>query len=422
MVNTSAKTPFLVRSRRFGYYEFIIFCFLIFEFLIMNFGRVVDTNSLTSYLTTYEYGFLSKSLMGTILFLFTDYLTIQAIYRISTVSFVLLLFLISLFLGKLLRSSPPDLSPSSAVFCVLFLSSPLSVTYLLGMYIGRIDTYWIILVLVSLYLSRRSLSCLIVPLLCAVAMGIHPGFVFAYFPAIAIALLYEIPHNKYSNKHIFVFLSCCISVAFLFYLFQIRSAVPPFESAVAFAEHLSKYSDFKPSALFLHIQYFTPFSESYYGYIRPLLVSYATPLVFALTAFSLPLLITFGLIWKHSIKNTDSKFLKLVFIICSLAPFVFVPITFLLNDLERYWAAVINTQFLLIFYFLFSGESAVVLSVKRVGTYLIGHPFVLICIIVFFCSLKFSETTTNIFSFIKDTETVAQILEKYTTESVFGIS
>jgi hypothetical protein len=417
----SAASPLVKKSSgHFGYYELPIFAFLLFELLILLPDKVVDSIATASYLITYRFGFISKAMIGSIFSLFSDRITTHAIYITAIVSFLFLILLISFLLGRIIRNCREEIKPSVIVFVLLFLSSPLSVSYMLGMYLGRFDVYWIIITLVSLVFLKKSVLSLLVPILCAVGISVHQGYMFSYMPALAIPIFYEVYLNRFSKRNIFILVSSCISFTFLFVYFQTVPAIIPFENAVEFSDYLSRSADFEVSPLMLHTVYFAPFKESYYEYVRPLLASYALPLAIELIVFSLPLLVIFGVIWKNCIHNAGNKLLKFIFVLCAFSPLTFIPIAFFLNDWDRYWAAVINTQFIFIFYFIFSEENSVIVSVKKVGLFFARHHLLLMLIIMFACSIKFSKTVTNMFSFVKDQNTIVQILEKYTNERVYG--
>ena len=413
MASSSASPLLKTQPGRPGYYEILIFAFLLIEFLFLAFGKVVDAIAMASYLVTYEFGFISKALIGSVFSLFTSRITSGQIYVTAVVSFLILIASISLLLGKLIRNSRQDMRSSVIVFVLLFLSSPLSVTYLLGMYIGRFDTYWIIITLLALIFIKNPVWRWAVPIMCAVAISVHQGYIFSYMPALMVPVLYEVYANKYSKRSFFIFFFSCFSLISLFIVFQVLPAKIPFNNAVDFSEYLSKSADFPVSPLMLHLVYFAPFSEGYYGYVQPLIASYALPFGFALLVFSLPFLIIFGVIWKKCFSDTGNKFLRFVFLLCAFSPLIFIPISFFLSDWERYWAAVLNTQFVLIFYFIYSNEQVVIDSVKKIGNFFEKHFLLLVLIIVFLCSIKFSEAATNISSFVQNKDEIIKILEDY---------
>ncbi len=419
---TCSDTNMLLQknSRYFGYYELPIFSFLLFEFFVMIPDKVVDSIAMASYLITYKFGFASKALVGSIFSLFTDIITSNAIYNMAVIAFMILIAFISSLLGTVIRRSRSEVRPSVILFVILFLSSPLSVTYLLGMYLGRFDTYWIIITLVSLLFLKKPFLRWTIPLLCGIAISVHQGYMFSYMPSLAIPLLYEIYKNKYSKINIAVFLLSCFSAILLFIIFQVSPSKVPFDNALYFSDYLSNFADFKVSVVMLYNVYFANFKESFYGYVQPLLLSYVVPACITILTYSLPLILIFGVLWKNCFCNTGNRFLKFIFILCAFSPLIFIPIIFLLNDLDRYISAIINTQFILIFYFIYSNESSVIDSVIKIGNFFDKHFLLLIVTIIFLCSIKFSEAVTNIFSFIQDKDAVSKALEEYMNSKIFG--
>jgi len=414
----------LIKTKRslFGYYELVIFFFLLVEFLFLTYGKVENTNTRTAYLLTYEFGFNSQSFIGSFISLFTDFITSRLIYIISVISFLVLIFFISFLLGSLIRNAQTESKQSIIIFAILFLASPLSVTYLLGMNTERLDIYWIFISLLALVFLKRPILCWTIPLLCAVAVSIHQGYMDSYMPALAIPMLYEVYKSNYSKKSIAIFSLSCLSMIVLFIYFQFLPMKLPFNNAVDFAEYLSKKADFSASAPMLHVGFFAAFRESFYEYVLPFTESYALPLGIVLLTFSSPLIVIFLYVWKQSFKNADKKFLKFIFFLCAAAPLAFIPAALFANDWDRYWASAVNNQFIFVFYFIYSKETIVVNFVRKVGDFFEKHFLLLILIIVFTNSLTFSQTATDMFSFIKDREATANLIKDYFNKRVYGLS
>lgn len=416
------KTNLLVETKylQIGYYEFLIFAFLLAQFLILTYDKVGDTNSRTAYLLTYEFGFRSQSLVGSVISIFTNKITSRLIYIISVVSFLALALQISFLLGKTIRESIPSIKSSVIIFVVLFLASPLSVTYLLGMHTERLDVYWIFITLLALVFLKKPVLRWTIPFLCAVAVSVHQGYMSTYMPALAIPMLYEVSKTKFSKPHAAVFGLSCFTMITFFIFFQFLPSALPFDNAADFAEHLSAKADFSASTSMLYIGFFAPFKEWFYGYTLPFTALYALPVGISYLLFSLPLLLIFIYIWKTSLKYTDSKFLKFVFFLCIVAPLVFFPAAIIANDWDRYWAAAINNQFIFIFYFIFSKEESVIIAVRKVGDFFERRLFWLLLIIIFTNALTYSQAATDIFSFIKDREATAKFLEDYFNNRIYG--
>jgi hypothetical protein len=412
--------PLLKTKYRFvGCYELAIFLFLLFEFFALTSEKYLGSWEKTFYLLNYKFGFISRAFVGSVFSLFTDYVTDDMIYISGIISFLVLIILISLLLGRLIRKSMPVMKPAIIIFAALFLSSPFSVKYLLGFHIGRFDTYWIIITLLALAFIKNRILKWFIPFLCAIAVAIHQGYMDTYMPALAIPLLYEIYKNSYSKKIIVIFSASCLIMIALFSAFQFFPHSIPFDNPIDFAGLLSTGADFKASAPQLYVEYYAPFREYWIEDITPLMKTFAIPLLSAYLLISLPLFIIFGFIWKNSFIASENRFQKFVFFLCAAAPSAFIPAALFGLDWDRWWAAFINTQFILIFYFINSKESIVVESVKRAGAFFEKHFFLFLLLIISFGFLTFSESVTNMFSFVRNSDEFMQHYVDYFNTHLF---
>lgn len=402
MANHKSRLSRDIRFTDIISYEIIIFGFLLFEFFALVSEKNLGAWEKTFYLVTYEFGFISRAFIGSIFSLFTDYITDKMIYVSSVIFFLILIVMISLLLGRLIRKSKPDMKTPTIIFIMLFLASPFSVTYLLGFHIGRFDTYWIIITLLALVFLKNPVLKWSIPFLCAVTVSIHQGYMDTYMPALAIPMLYETYKHKYSKTSFAVFILSCITMIAFFIAFQFFPADIPFDNAIDFADYLSQHADFRVPAPQIYVEYFAPFLEYWLEDITPLMKTFALPLTLTYLLFTSPLLIIFGFIWKRSFKCADNRFKKFIFFLCAATPLAFIPAAIFGLDWDRWWAAALNTQFILVFYFIFSNEISVTSHVKTIAAFFEKHFLLLLLLILFMSLLTFSEATTNMFSFIRD--------------------
>jgi len=379
-------------------YEIIIFIILVFKYMAITSEWFIGLWGKTCCLPTYEFGLIPRAFFGSVVAFFTDHITTHLIYVVHIVAYLVLITLISLLLGGAIRRSHPSIRPAIIVFSMLFLASPYSVTYLSAGYTGRLDIFWIIITLMALVFLKNRVLMWLIPLLCIIAILIHEGFMTTYMPALAIPLLYEAYKKKYSKKNIAVFSLSCLFMVITFSVVQFFSAKLPFNNAVDYAEYLSRNTDFNAAASQLYVEYFAPFKEYLLYFIFPTLKIFAVPLGITLLVISAPLLIIFWYIWKNSFKGADNKFLKFIFLLCAGAPLIFIPAALFGTDWDRWWAAVINNQFILIFYFIYSNERTVINFVKKTGEFFNKHFLLFVLIIVFTNSLTFTELVANMYS------------------------
>lgn len=418
------RDNYLLRENKkiFGAYELIIFTFFLFEFFVLTSEKRLESETFvtTHYLMTYETGFISRALIGSIVSLFTSRLTIHQIFIVGTFSYLLMTVGISMLLGHLIRNSKSTERTAITIFVILFLSSPLSVTYLLGFHFARLDLYWIILVLSALICLKNSVLLWAVPLLGALAVCVHPGFLVTYMPALFIPILYEVYRNRGSKKHIVVFILSCSFTIFLFTYFQVFPQIIPYATAAEYSDHLTKNAAFQADPFMVYLEYFAPFREWLTMFVLPLTATYAFPLGLVLFTFSVPLIWIFAYVWKNCISETKDKFLRFVLILCAAAPSAFIAAAVFGNDWDRWWAAAINTQFILVFFFIISREAIVLKTINKVGSFLSSHLLLLLLIIIFTNSLTFSHASSLVFHYIFNPEINDRLFQNYFRERIYG--
>jgi hypothetical protein len=148
----------------------------------------------------------------------------------------------------------------------------------------------------------------------------------------------------------------------------------------------------------------------------PMLRDTALRTVLAFLGFTLPLILIFAAVWKSGFRHADNNHIKLVFILCALSPLAFIPAALFGQDWERWWAAAINVQFILIFYFAARGDTALLTALKTVYAFFMNHLLVLLCILLFAGTLLFSDICSfilNIFDKSIWLDFFASVLENF---------
>lgn len=379
-------------------YSILIFLFFAVRFFMFAQNRVLPFSSSVSvyYVLNYDLGFIPRAFIGAVISLFTDYLTRDVLNFIISIVTLSLLALVSKLLGTAIGKSDSAYRPTVILFVFLLITAPLSHQYLIERHFGRLDVFWLFITVISLVCLKKPFIRWAIPILCFAGVATHPGFMVTYMPALAIPLFYEIYRRKYSKSSIALFLSSCLVLISFFIYFQFFSPQVDFKNAEALGEFLSTRTDMKISNSVLYIEYFYPFLDSiskpnYFTEVEIPIAKTLAPELLVFLVFTLPLIVVFISVWKSSIHNADNKFLKLVFILCSLSPLIFILAALFAHDWERWWAAAINCQFIYIFYFILSGEITVKDSLRKIYFYFNKHPLILLCIFAFYGLLMLSD-------------------------------
>ena len=366
------------------YGAIILLCFVTRLLLVF-----CDRNSFSSWMTTpyvitYKYGFIARGFIGSVIAIFTDFLSRKALKAITLTATLILLVLLSYLLGKVAANARQDYKNGVLLFTILFISAPVSMTYLLESHFGRLETFLFIYTLLGLMCLKKPGLQWAVPLLCFAAVATHPGYLTTYMPAIAIPLLYEIYRAKYSKKSILLFSSSCVILIGFFLYFQLFSRSQlDFATADAMGDELARHTDMKIGYPMLYLEYFAPFPEWVVDFIIPFTLSMDGPVAVILLVYSVPLILIFGAVWRHCFRRADNKFLKFVFFLCAVAPLLFIVAAVFGNDWDRWWSAVINCQFVFVFYFVFSKERVVIDSLNRINAFFDKHTLLLLVILAF---------------------------------------
>jgi len=364
----------------------LIFLFFFTRFLISFLGRnTFSTWITTPYVINYQSGFIARAFVGSVIALFTDDLTLKQFKIIAFTATLALIALISYLIGKVIAGISKELKNTVIIFVFLFVSAPVSLTYMFEAHFGRFDVYMLLLTLIGLVCLRNPVLKWFVPVICFAAVATHPGYLVTFMPGLAIPMLYEVYRSRCSKKSVAIFSSSCLILLGLFFYFQLFSRKQlDFSTAEEMGRFLSQHTDMKIGLPMLYLEYFAPFPDWITKWVIPESLSMNLPEVgIALLTVSLPLIVIFAVVWKNSIRNAKDKFLKFIFLLCSFTPLMFFVSAFFGHDWDRQWAPLIHCQFIYLFYFIVSHEHAVTDSLKHLADFFEKHSLVLLFILLF---------------------------------------
>ena len=141
------------------------------------------------YLGDFSLVFSSRLLLGSITKLFSEQLTLMQLNAICGIVVLISLIALSLLCGAVLRKGLINRNIPLVFITILFIFNPLIAQENFPVY-GSYDTYWLILVVVMLFLSKYGCIYMVAPVLCFVATLVHYGFIVSFFPAVLAALMY----------------------------------------------------------------------------------------------------------------------------------------------------------------------------------------------------------------------------------------
>lgn len=207
-------------------------CIFSFAIFVCCYQNVVRSYNSTMLALSYEYGFTSRSLLGTIYHLINkilpvnmmDYKAVLVFACVVTGLFCLLLMCFSYVCVK--KCSDEIRKPIEAL---LFFFNTFAVSTFSGAYnFFRVDLFMIVVALLSAFVIMRGKCVWLIIPLSAIGVMFHQGFVFMYFNVALILLICNFLDAKKGErkKYAFVFILSLVigSVLFLWFEFFSRGS------------------------------------------------------------------------------------------------------------------------------------------------------------------------------------------------------
>ena len=413
-------------------YRYCILIFLLLSFqlyTIMPNHNNIDPWCIPPYVFSYTNGFASRFLIGSLLNLFTPFISIEFIHRFIVVSTLFLCLLLALFIDSSVQSNLKTINAGRKIFkktklkhisvafiaiVSLYLASPASPAYLFSRAnFGRLDVYLLIFTLISLFCARRGKLILLIPLIAIAALATHQVFLFTYFPVFLVILLYHTYEQKFSKKSLLFCASSLVIVCAVFIYFQFFSSLNV-SSSDEFIKLLQLRTDALIEKPMIEFEYFLSIGEHSSFFITP--EKFILGLV--TLGFMLPLhLILIG-IYLQAKKYSRDKSLRLLFALIMGLPVFLLPALVLTFDWGRWFAALYTVQVLVMLYLAKANCLPLIKAMEKFGQWVINNLFIIILLILFLSSLgKFSSG--NILDLVAETtQKIFDSLHLFTTETI----
>jgi hypothetical protein len=381
----------LIEKNKYSIGMFVLFTAL----LLLKMPGIDDLSSFTTtiYTTSYDLGFSSRFLVGSLVFLFTDFLTRKALYAIIVVSTVVMTAFASYMLGYVPGRLDGDAGSGARAIMLLYAAVPISIIVLYkDNNFGRYDIYLItVSLLILVCLAKRRLRW-IVPALCAVCMLIHHVWMFSFMPAAAILLLYSAFRDKKRRAGVAL---CALSYAViigLFLYFQFFKPILRFASAEEMAAELGLRTDFLLNPSIFYGEYFSSVPELWNGYIRQILLEDSIPDALYLLPVVLPVLALLFSVWINAFRLCSEKFMRFVILLCMAAPLSTLVQCIMINDYGRWFAGMMITQISLMFFLLYKKEESVTEAAGRLAVFFKKRPYIAAAVAAYVPMFVFSSS------------------------------
>ncbi len=204
---------------------FAVLCFF------KDFGSGMSHYNSTLYSFSYKYGFISRGFVGTCYQLLDkimpfDLMTYNNLYHFSIVATVVLLLIMFVFFYHCLKKCNPENLHNVRMLIVFFSVFTFS-NFWVPENLGRIDTYYLMIVFICLMLIiEDKLVWLVIPLV-GICMCVHQGFTFTNANLILALLFFKAMCKKegIDKKYFICFILSFVEVCVLFLFFEFFSHI-----------------------------------------------------------------------------------------------------------------------------------------------------------------------------------------------------
>ena len=321
----------------------------------MHVGYLMDTWPACQLCVNYSYGFVKRAFLGTIVSLFSSSTGIS--YENSVISMMLieevLFSLVILTVLIFVINSFKD--ESLNLLIILFISLNLMGFYY--NYWGEADIVLMTLTLISCVLIVRKKLLVLVPVLVSLCVLIHEGYVMMYLGLVIALLLYAIGNNYKGSgtQYAAVLVSTVIAAFVLFVYMYFCTADSIYVTSEYFCNYLSDVFSFSDPYLYEAVNY-TYFGTGLpHGAMwvegRPTSDFYIRMLAVLINALALSPLIYYKVtFYRRLIQDESSSKNKLIWIMCSAASLLTLPLILVQTDEGRWFYDIVFSEFMIVLF------------------------------------------------------------------------
>jgi len=372
-------------------YELSIFFILVFELIIYApTPSAMHTYCATPYALSYELGFGTKLFIGTIVTqianIFNDgFISYNLVYCFVFFFVLLIAALIAWFIGNSIKTS--NNTNMTGLLSVIFLASPASFSYLFywGNY-GRMDTYLIGFVLLSILFINKGRLKYFIPVLSIEGIATHQFYSVSFFPLVFMVMLYHIYKENYSKRSI-IFVAANVLIVFItFIAFQFCSNLVLFDDYMSLYNYIAPKTNLPFHAEMIRMEYFASLKDNLVEY-NLMDINERIAKTIIVLAMLTPVHLMFFSIWQNAKKAAESKYLKVFFTLMMILPLAILPYIAIACDWGRGLAAAYFIQFIMVLYLSKENCTAVNIALEKLWGYCKNNVVLIGLMIVYLCAL-----------------------------------
>ena len=366
-----------------------LFCVFIFIISFIKMVSFIDINTathpnrITPYILSYSnIGFANRLFLGSIISIFFKYIQSSTIITVVINFRILFLILLSYLYYRILRQIDNNIKK------IMYLLIAIFAFFLTDVFL---EFFCIIGIVLMLRLKCNFWIITIVPIICGIAT--HSIFIFLFFPAFFICLLYNvIKLNTTNNKKItlmFINLSPII-ICFLLFMFYQKLKVGNPEEMIDIISQKSFYGEYikdhyKQVYNYLNYEYFLSFFDNVKFY-NPYKPEYLTRW-YQLTFLLVVLMLSFGRVWLMCLNRSTNIQMKIVFLIVFLSIFSVLPMSLVGIDFVRWTDGIIASQFIILFAMVYLKDQTLLQTIETLYFQNESLSFIMFLLLLIVCML-----------------------------------
>lgn len=334
--------------KRYQYQLYFIVLYILYIVRYLPTIPELDVYNAANWFVGYEFGFISRGLIGAVMNICFNYIEQYALFIVIFAVLSIMYFLAVHLICKVIHKTDEPVKFVVVFLAFLYTVSPAGLAYLFqAINFGRFDMFLIIITFILIILIYKFDNFYLVPLLCIIAICIHQVFIFLYFPAVFMLMIYKyISSQKKSRAQLITIVLTAIITCAVFLMVQLNGKI---DNASLHQVELvmGKKTNVYIFSMPIELEYFTPIwihqkNMPHYP-LHYRLIGLA-----GVGVFLSPLMYLLGRIWKNAIRNAkENKTIYLFMSVgCVLAT---IPVYILAIDWGRWFAGTIMMQFVLIF-------------------------------------------------------------------------
>ena len=354
--------------------SFSILCFIILIIkFVANFDFQPDypyVNGIVPYVLSYKYsGFGTRMLLGSIISLFTNYISIQQIYFISFIMHIAFFVIFSVILYFTLNKTIHD--NQSKLHCIVLLLILFPYCAMMGgRFILFTDEIMLLFALISLIIIYNVSFKYMFIVIFSIAFGllIHTTFVFMFLPLIIICLLYKLMIISSINcKQVILYIALFVTIviSIFIYLFFFSKNHINIEELVNVIETHTDYGNHQGVLDFFNFEYNMSLIERFNS---STLVIYSNPniLIQLVLTIILDLIVymNFVKVYYCAYKIANNYHRKVIYLLSILVYFSFLPLI-IGCDIKRWLDAAMISQFLLLIFYIINNDECITKAISN---------------------------------------------------------